>query len=96
VINAVCVWRFVYPEPVGRLIRRAEVAQQDGKIVLKNRYHQTEFLASTDPLFRPVYAATGPDGCLYVVDMYRGIIQEGTWVGEGSYLRGVVKRTGVR
>jgi mono/diheme cytochrome c family protein/glucose/arabinose dehydrogenase len=82
------------PEPVGRLIRRAEVAHKDGKIVLKNRYDKTEFLASTDPLFRPVYAATGPDGCLYVVDMYRGIIQEGTWVGEGSYLRGVVKEKG--
>ena len=26
--------------------------------------------------------------------MYRGIIQEGTWVGEGSYLRGVVKEKG--
>lgn len=82
------------PEPVGRMVRRAEVKHIDGKIVLENRYHQAEFLASTDPLFRPVFAATGPDGCLYVVDMYRGIIQEGTWVGEGSYLRGVVKERG--
>lgn len=82
------------PEPVGRLVRRAQVEHVDGKIVLKNRYHKAEFLASTDPLFRPVYAATGPDGCLYVVDMYRGIIQEGTWVGEGSYLRGVVQERG--
>ncbi len=82
------------PEPVGRLVRRAKVHHVDGKIILENPYHQTEFLASTDPLFRPVNAATGPDGCLYIVDMYRGIIQEGTWVGEGSYLRGVVKAKG--
>jgi mono/diheme cytochrome c family protein/glucose/arabinose dehydrogenase len=82
------------PEPVGRLIRRAKVNHVKGKIVLENPYPQTEFLASTDPLFRPVFSATGPDGCLYVVDMYRGIIQEGTWVGEGSYLRGVVKEKG--
>ena len=82
------------PEPVGRLVRRAKVAHQQGKIVLSNPYHQTEFLASTDPLFRPVLATTGPDGCLYVVDMYRGIIQEGQWVGEGSYLRNVVKEKG--
>jgi len=82
------------PEPVGRLVRRAKVEHVNGKIVLKNRYEQAEFLASTDPLFRPVYATTGPDGCLYIVDMYRGIIQEGTWVGEGSYLRGVVKERG--
>jgi mono/diheme cytochrome c family protein/glucose/arabinose dehydrogenase len=82
------------PEPVGRLVRRAKVEHINGQLVLKNRYHQAEFLASTDPLFRPVLAATGPDGCLYVVDMYRGIIQEGTWVGEGSYLRGVVQENG--
>ncbi len=82
------------PEPVGRLVRRAKVLHNEGKIVLQNPYDSAEFLASTDPLFRPVFAATGPDGCLYVVDMYRGIIQEGTWVGEGSYLREVVKERG--
>jgi mono/diheme cytochrome c family protein/glucose/arabinose dehydrogenase len=82
------------PEPVGRIVRRARVHHNNGKIVLENPYKEAEFLASTDPLFRPVHAATGPDGCLYIVDMYRGIIQEGTWVGEGSYLREVVKRKG--
>jgi mono/diheme cytochrome c family protein len=82
------------PEPVGRLVRRAKVNHVGGKIQLENRYHEAEFLASTDPLFRPVFAATGPDGCLYIVDMYRGIIQEGNWVKEGSYLRGVVKDRG--
>jgi len=82
------------PEPVGRLVRRAKVNHIDGKIFLENRYDSAEFLASTDPLFRPVHTATGPDGCLYVVDMYRGIIQEGQWVGEGSYLRGVVDEKG--
>ncbi len=82
------------PEPVGRIVRRAKVHHRAGKIFLENPYEKTEFLASTDPLFRPVQAATGPDGSLYIVDMYRGIIQEGTWVGEGSYLRGEVKRKG--
>lgn len=82
------------PEPVGRLVRRARVKHEAGKIVLENRYHQAEFLASADPLFRPVLAATGPDGCLYIVDMYRGIIQEGTWVGKGSYLREIVEKKG--
>lgn len=82
------------PEPVGRIVRRASVNHVDGEIVLKNRYDTTEFLAAADPLFRPVCATTGPDGCLYIVDMNRGIIQEGTWVGEGSYLRDVVKKGG--
>lgn len=80
------------PEPVGRLIRRTTVTNVDGKKVLANPYDKTEFMASTDPNFRPVRAATGPDGCLYVVDMYRGIIQEGNWTREGSFLRPEVKR----
>lgn len=36
---------------------------------------QQEFLASTDPWFRPTNFETGPDGCLYVVDMYRQHIE---------------------
>ncbi|MEQ9288011.1 MAG: c-type cytochrome [Cyclobacteriaceae bacterium] len=80
------------PEPVGRLVRRATVNNVNGKKVLSNPYDKTEFMASTDPNFRPVRAATGPDGCLYIVDMYRGIIQEGNWTREGSYLRPEVKR----
>jgi putative membrane-bound dehydrogenase-like protein len=34
-----------------------------------------EFLASRDVWFRPVQLANGPDGCLYVVDMYRELIE---------------------
>ncbi len=82
-------------EPVGRLIRRAEVMNQEGKIVLKNVYNQKEFIASTDMNFRPVHTATGPDGCLYVVDMHRGIIQESNWTKEGTYLREVALRKGL-
>jgi putative membrane-bound dehydrogenase-like protein len=37
---------------------------------------QREFLASTDNWFRPVNFANGPDGCLYVVAMYREIIED--------------------
>ena len=34
-----------------------------------------EFLASTDVWFRPCNFATGPDGALYLVDMYREFIE---------------------
>ena len=78
-------------EPVGRLIRRAKVTNDRGKIVVSNAYDKEEFIAARDPNFRPINSATGPDGCLYLVDMYRGIIQEGNWVRHGSYLRGIVK-----
>ena len=86
------------PEPVGRLIRRATVEVKDGITVVTNPYEaqQSEFLRSTDPLFRPLNMTTGPDGCLYIVDMYRGIIQEGNWVKPGSYLRGAIEPTGMQ
>lgn len=82
------------PEPVGRLIRRAKVNVVDGKRILTNATPGAEFITSTDLAFRPVWTATGPDGCLYIVDMHHGIIQEGAWVTPGSYLRDTVLREG--
>ncbi|MDB5112260.1 MAG: cytochrome, partial [Mucilaginibacter sp.] len=82
------------PEPVGRLIRRAKVLDNDGKVTLVNAYDKQEFLASTDPNFRPVNTVTGPDGCMYIVDMYHGIIQESNWTRAGSYLRPQILRKG--
>jgi putative membrane-bound dehydrogenase-like protein len=34
-----------------------------------------EFLASRDTFFRPVQMANGPDGCIWIVDMYRELIE---------------------
>ncbi|MGK6351738.1 PVC-type heme-binding CxxCH protein [Parapedobacter sp. DT-150] len=36
---------------------------------------ESEFLTSTDPWFRPVNFCVGPEGALYVVDMYRQHIE---------------------
>ncbi|HEX3150594.1 MAG TPA: neutral/alkaline non-lysosomal ceramidase N-terminal domain-containing protein [Gemmataceae bacterium] len=41
---------------------------------------ESEFLASTDNWFRPVQAVTGPDGCLWIVDMYRHVIEHPRWI----------------
>ncbi len=83
-----------FGEPVGRLVRRSTVKSEDGRVTLSNPYQdaKSEFLRSTDPCFRPLNLTTAPDGTLYIVDMYRGIIQEGNWVREGSYLRKVVEQ----
>jgi putative heme-binding domain-containing protein len=43
-----------------------------------------EFLASRDNWFRPVFAANGPDGALYIVDMYRHTIDHPQYVPEDS------------
>jgi mono/diheme cytochrome c family protein/glucose/arabinose dehydrogenase len=74
-------------EPVGRLIRRARIVKNEGLTQLRNAYPGSEFILSTDPLFRPINITTGPDGSIYVADMYHGIIQEANWTRPGSYLR---------
>lgn len=43
-----------------------------------------EFLATRDSWFRPVFAAAGPDGALYVADMYRKDIDHPAYVPEES------------
>jgi glucose/arabinose dehydrogenase len=79
----------LFAEPVGRLVRRTLITVEDGVTRLANAYEDqhSEFIRATDPLFRPVNMITAPDGTLYLVDMYRGIIQQANWTQKGSYLR---------
>jgi putative membrane-bound dehydrogenase-like protein len=41
---------------------------------------ESEFLASEDRWFRPAMTRTGPDGALWVVDMYRYMIEHPDWL----------------
>jgi mono/diheme cytochrome c family protein/glucose/arabinose dehydrogenase len=84
-----------FGEPVGRFIRRAKVDVNDGVTYLSNAHPKSEFIRSSDPNFRPINMVTAPDGTLYIVDMYRGIIQESNWTKPGSYLRGVINNYGL-
>ena len=81
--------KLFYGEPVARIVRQINPVVSEGLTTLHNDYQdrKSEFLRSTDPLFRPVDMATAPDGTMYVVDMYHGIIQEGQWAQKGTYLR---------
>lgn len=81
--------QYFYGEPVARIVRQINPVSKEGLLTLHNVYQdqQSEFIRSTDPLFRPVDMATAPDGTMYIVDMYHGIIQEGEWTPVGSYLR---------
>ena len=45
---------------------------------------QSEFFASTDRWCRPVMVRSGPDGALWVVDMYRYMIEHPEWVNEAA------------
>lgn len=83
------------PEPVGRLIRRAEVDRKDAKTVLRNADPGMEFIRTRDVNFRPIWTATTPGGQMMIVDMHRGIIQQGNWTRPGSYLRGIIDKWGL-
>ena len=74
-------------EPTGNLVKRNLVVQDGLYPMAKNAYSNKEFLASTDERFRPVWLESGPDGALYIADMYRGIIQHGPYMS--PYLREV-------
>jgi mono/diheme cytochrome c family protein len=66
-------------EPVGRFIRMSRFEWKDGVGTAHNAFPGKEFIRSTDAYFRPVWTENGPDGGLYIADMYRGIIQEKEW-----------------
>lgn len=72
-------------EPAGNLVRRYLLENHGVAFKAKNAYDRAEFLASTDERFRPVNLCNGPDGCLYVVDLYHGILQHRIYIT--SYLR---------
>ncbi len=67
-----------YCEPSLNLVHRA-VLRRHGNGYTATRApgeDQSEFLASTDQWFRPMSLRFGPDGALYLVDMYREIIED--------------------
>jgi hypothetical protein len=74
-------------EPSANFVRRTVLSAQNGTVTGRNAYadQQQEFIASTDERFRPVAFSTGPDGALYIVDLYRGVLQHR--ISLTSYLR---------
>lgn len=69
-------------EPANNLVHR-EVLSYDGGTITSHRHPsdaEGEFIASEDNWFRPSMARTGPDGALYVVDMYRLVLEHPEWI----------------
>ncbi len=63
-------------DPAANLVSRIILTDDGTTLRARKAYDNAEFLASTDERFRPVYLSNAPDGTLYIVDMYRGIIQD--------------------
>jgi len=64
-------------EPAQNVVHR-EVLEPDGVSFKSHRApgeEDSEFLASSDNWFRPTMLKTGPDGALYISDMYRLVIE---------------------
>ena len=69
-------------EPVHNLVHR-ELMRPDGLSFTSQRApaeQQSEFLSSSDNWFRPTQLKTGPDGALYIADMYRLVIEHPQWI----------------
>jgi putative membrane-bound dehydrogenase-like protein len=69
-------------EPVHNLVHR-EIMTANGSTFRSRRSpdeKESEFLASTDNWFRPTTLQTGPDGALWIADMYRAVIEHPQWI----------------
>lgn len=67
-------------EVANNLVYRAKLEADGVGFVARRADRGAEFLASTDVWFRPVQFANAPDGNLYVVDMYRELIEGAAFV----------------
>ena len=70
--------------PVHNLVHRRTLIP-DGVSFTSTRPTESpnhEFLASTDSWFRPATVTTGPDGALWIVDMYRLVIEHPEWIDD--------------
>jgi putative membrane-bound dehydrogenase-like protein len=69
-------------DPVNLLVHRLRLSPRGSTFAGRRAEDEaaSEFLASTDNWFRPVQVRTGPDGCLWVVDMCRYVIEHPRWI----------------
>jgi putative membrane-bound dehydrogenase-like protein len=69
-------------EPVHNLVHR-EIMKPKGVTFTSERAadeQTSEFLASSDNWFRPAMIQVGPDGALWIADMYRYVIEHPEWI----------------
>ncbi len=67
-------------EPIGHLVTRSKIVEDGVELRAERIGGDRDFLASLDTWFRPASLADGPDGALYLADMYR------LWVEHPKFL----------
>ncbi|HUF62341.1 MAG TPA: PVC-type heme-binding CxxCH protein [Verrucomicrobiales bacterium] len=77
VLPGLCGQYFVC-EPSGNILHRARIEREGTALALRRipGEEQSEFAASDDSWSHPVFLTHGPDGCLWIVDYYREIIED--------------------
>lgn len=73
---------FFVSEPVHNLVHREQMSPLGATFTSRRApsEERREFLASDDTWFRPNMIRTGPDGALYISDMYREIVEHPAWI----------------
>ena len=69
-------------DPTGNLVHADTLQRRDSTFAAVPMFKGREFLASRDDWFRPVFLASGPDGALYIADMYRQVIEHPDYLPE--------------
>jgi putative membrane-bound dehydrogenase-like protein len=69
-------------DPTGNLIHADRLAPKGATFAATPAFAGRELLASRDDWFRPVYLAKGPEGALYIADMYRKVIEHPDYLPE--------------
>lgn len=81
------------PEPAANVVCRFSIEEEGLWLKGVHAHQDGDFVSSTDERFRPVNCYTGPDGNLYIVDLYRGILQHKVYVT--TFLRKQVLERGL-
>lgn len=69
-------------DPTGNLIHADRLTAKGATFAASPLYPGREFLASRDDWFRPVFLAKGPEGAMYIADMYRKVIEHPDYLPE--------------
>jgi putative membrane-bound dehydrogenase-like protein len=77
-------------EPTAHLVTRSKLTPDGATFrserILQDGPEPCDWLASGDRWFRPVALANGPDGALYLADMYRAVIEHPQYIPKGPPL----------
>ncbi len=69
-------------DPTANLVHVDKLTPRGATFAAEPLLADREFLASRDDWFRPVFLASGPDGALYLADMYRKTIEHPDYLPE--------------